>query len=49
MLPFVADPALDWLYHPYDGGMDVIAPSTTERDALRDRHRGWLSARLDGL
>ena len=45
----VADPDLRWLYHPYDGGMDVLLSSTTERDALRDRHLAWLSARPDGL
>jgi len=45
----VADPDLRWLYHPYDGGMDVLLSSTTKRDALRDRHMDWLSARPDGL
>jgi hypothetical protein len=37
----VADPGLRWLYHPYDGGMDVLLPSTEERDALWERHRAW--------
>jgi hypothetical protein len=45
----VADTDLRWLYHPYDGGMDVILPSTAERDALRERHQDWLSAHPDGL
>jgi hypothetical protein len=45
----VADLRLRWLYHPYDGGMDVLLPSTAERDALRDRHRDWLSAHPTGL
>lgn len=44
-----ADPGLRWLYHPYDGGMDVILPSSADRDALRDRHRDWLSAHPRGL
>jgi hypothetical protein len=39
----VADPGLRWLYHPYDGGMDVMLASTAERDALRDQHSDWLS------
>jgi hypothetical protein len=30
---------LRWLYHPYDGGMDVMLSSMAERDALRDRIR----------
>jgi hypothetical protein len=33
----LADTGLEWLHHPYDGGMDVIMPSRTERDVLRDR------------
>ncbi|TQS31246.1 hypothetical protein FLW16_00640 [Microbispora sp. KK1-11] len=42
-------PDLRWLYHPYDGGADVIAPTRTERDALKERHRDWLSAHPLGL
>ncbi|MFD0539351.1 hypothetical protein ACFQY7_42060 [Actinomadura luteofluorescens] len=33
---------LRWLYHPYDGGADVIAPSVRERDGLKSRHADWL-------
>jgi hypothetical protein len=44
-----ADTGLGWLYHPYDGGMDVIMSSSAERDALRDRHRDWLSGHPGGL
>src|SRR5215203_1796598 len=28
----IAPPDLRWLYHPYDGGGDVIAPSPSDRD-----------------
>ncbi|MFF5226164.1 hypothetical protein [Dactylosporangium sp. NPDC000521] len=45
----LADTGLRWLYHPYDGGMDVMLSSTADRDALRDRHRDWLSAHPGGL
>ena len=45
----LADTDLGWLYHPYDGGMDVIMSPRTERDMLRDRHRDWLSAHPGGL
>jgi hypothetical protein len=45
----LADVGLRWLYHPYDGGMDVILSSSGERDALRDRHRNWLSTHPAGL
>lgn len=40
---------LSWLYHPYDGGVDVIARSTVERDALASRFVGWLSDHPLGL
>ena len=45
----VADPDLRWLYHPYDGGMDVVLSSPAERDAVKERHRDWLSAHPGGL
>jgi hypothetical protein len=45
----LADIGLRWLYHPYDGGMDVILSSSGERDALRDRHSDWLSTHPSGL
>ena len=45
----VADASLRWLFHPYDGGMDVIAPSVRERDRLAARFGSWLSDRPDGL
>ena len=41
--------SLRWLFHPYDGGMDVIAPSVQERDRLAARFGTWLSDRPDGL
>ena len=40
---------LRWLYHPYDGGADVILPSPTDRDELRNRHSEWLSRHPAGL
>lgn len=40
---------LRWLYHPYDGGADVILPTQAERDALKERHQGWLSTHPSGL
>jgi hypothetical protein len=46
---FVAPMNLEWLYHPYDGGADVIEPSIVRRKALSDAHRAWLSKRTDGL
>ncbi len=44
----LAPDSLDWLVHPYDGGIDIIARSEAERDALRLRHAGWLSSHPEG-
>ncbi len=51
LLLFVADdhtgdviicpPATQWLYHPYDGGVDVVASDPGARDVLRTRHPDW--------
>lgn len=38
----VTTPTLRWLYHPYDGGADVIVSSLEERQDLVARHPGWL-------
>ncbi len=42
-------PDLRWLYHPYDGGADVIAPSSVERDKLKSKFAAWLSDHPQGL
>jgi hypothetical protein len=44
----IADLTLECIYHPYDGGADVLLP-TVERDVLRSRHSGWLSVHPAGL
>ena len=44
----IAPPDLRWLYHPYDGGADVIAPTAHDREVLKDRHADWLSAHPSG-
>jgi hypothetical protein len=45
----VAPAGLRWLYHPYDGGADVVLPSVAERDELAAKHREWRSAHPSGL
>lgn len=45
----MADNQLRWLYHPDDGGADVIAPTPEGRDALRLKYRDWLSKHPKGL
>lgn len=39
---------LGWLVHPYDGGVDVITVTHSERDALRSRHPDWFSRHPGG-
>ncbi|MFD8494909.1 hypothetical protein [Amycolatopsis sp. NPDC059657] len=41
--------SFDRVYHPYDGGADILLPTTDERDALKCRHADWLSAHPLGL
>lgn len=37
------------LYHPYDGGMDLILTNPDRIPRLRSRFEAWLSPRPDGL
>lgn len=45
----VVHPGCGWLFHPYDGGMDVILETTAARDRIRSSHADWLSPRSDGM
>ncbi|MEU7144945.1 hypothetical protein ABZ942_36270 [Nocardia sp. NPDC046473] len=45
----ITDLALQRIYHPYDGGADVILSTTEERDRMRSRHAEWLSSHPLGL
>ncbi|MFJ7305232.1 hypothetical protein [Streptomyces sp. NPDC099088] len=45
----ITDTQLRRIYHPYDGGADVLLASTAERDQLRNRHTAWLSDHPSGL
>ena len=38
-----------WVYHPYDGGADVILHTTAKRDRLKAQFSSWLSTRSNGL
>lgn len=38
-----------WLYHPYDGAGDVIAPTIETRDRLVAAHPDWLSDHQSGM
>jgi hypothetical protein len=37
------------IFAPYDGGVDVIMPTTHARAAMRAYFKDWLSPRADGL
>jgi hypothetical protein len=45
----IVAPDCGWLFHPYDGGMDVILDSPVARDTLRSRFSDWLSPLSSGL
>jgi hypothetical protein len=38
-----------WLYHPYDGGADVILPTQAARNLLAGEFPSWLSKHPTGL
>ena len=40
---------LAWVFHPYDGGTDVIAATEEQRNQLRSQYANWTSPRDDGL
>lgn len=37
------------VFHPYDGGMDIMLPSIEKRNQLKDQHTDWLSAHPEGF
>ena len=39
----------NWLYHPYDGGADVICTSVSQRNLIRKEFSEWLSGYSGGL
>lgn len=39
----------NFVYHPYDGGADVILKDSLTRDRYKQKYEQWLSARPDGL
>jgi hypothetical protein len=45
----ITNSELNWLYHPYDGGADIIANSAAQRDQLRTAHPDSQSAHPQGL
>jgi hypothetical protein len=43
------DPECRWIYHPYDGGMDLILEAPAARDELKMKFAEWLSRLPSGL
>jgi hypothetical protein len=43
------DPQEHLIYHPYDGGADLILPNSAMRDQLKSHYHEWLSSRPDGM
>jgi len=38
----ITNATLDWMYVPYEGGMDITLSSPKERDAIASRYADWL-------
>lgn len=36
------------VFHPYDGGADIIAPSVEAREELKNRRKAWLLSHPEG-
>jgi len=45
----VVSEALDWVFHPYDGGVDLILKNESEMEKLRSRFEDWLSSHSSGM
>lgn len=45
----IISPSKSVLFHPYDGGADVVLASTKQRDHLKEKHKEWLSSHPDGF
>lgn len=42
-------PSKKVVFHPYDGGADIILESATKRDLLKENHTEWLSPHISEL
>lgn len=45
----ITDVAVRRIYHPYDGGADVLLETSADRDRLRAKYSDWLSTHPQGL
>ena len=37
------------VFHPYDGGADIVLASREQRDELKKKHNEWLSTHPEGF
>lgn len=37
------------VFHPYDGGADIVLASTKQRDLLKEKYHEWLSSHSEGF
>ncbi len=37
------------VFHPYDGGVDIVLASTKQRNLLKEKYHQWLSAHPEGF
>ena len=42
-------PSKGVVFHPYDGGADIVLASTEQRDLLKEKHHEWLSVHPEGF
>lgn len=45
----IISPAKRMVFHPYDGGADVVLATTEQRDRLKKKYDEWLSDHPDGF
>lgn len=45
----IINPCKGVVFHPYDGGADIVLASTKQRDQLKEKHNEWLSAHPEGF
>ena len=42
-------PELNWVFHPYDGGSDIVLANEIEKQKLKNKFKNWLSSHPEGL
>ncbi len=45
----IINPSKGVVFHPYDGGADIVVASTKQRDQLKEKYHEWLSPHPEGF